>query len=189
MAIIRYKVSALEIAGVEQAYRKQIPLDADNVFFENVDFDADNAQDAIVEAKNTATGFFSQEVLESTSQSNTTSNGWVTAGGWPQTSDPKDAGDYVIDFTAQIGQSDKEKPVGSRVQYRFNGSGSWIKFANSDVRNGLSSDDEFEFRTSFAVLTVPSDGDTIQWRWQFGQTDDGGTGRIRNSAIKITRRA
>lgn len=191
MTTPRYCVTTTEIDGVELAFAQELALQGSNVYFDNTTngFIADNSQQAIEEAKETATGFFAQEVLVSTNLSSTTTNAWTRASGWPQTSSVKLAGDYIIDFTAQVGQSDKEKIVGSRLQYRFNEAGSWLILADSDIRDALSADDEFQYRTSFAVLTVPSDGDTIQWRWQFGQTDDGGVGRIKNTAVKITRRA
>lgn len=122
------------------------------------------------------------EAFSDDSTQSTTSNGWVTKNNYPYTSVEKSAGNYVIDFSAEIGQSDKEKAVGSRVQWRIGTSGTWLTL--TDIRNGLSADDQYELRTGFRLVTVPTDS-VIQIRWQWGQTDDGGTGRIRNANIKI----
>lgn len=54
MAVTRYKVGALEVGSVEQAFTTEVPLDAPNVFFNASGFVADNISDAIVEAKATA---------------------------------------------------------------------------------------------------------------------------------------
>lgn len=187
----RHGVLIVETDGVELEYQEELDLDADNVFFDNTSngFVSDNIQGAIEEAQNTGTEFFSQEVLVSATQQETTSNNWVTSTGWPQTSEPKLAGDYVVDFTAQLGQSQKQKQIGSRLQYRFNATGTWNLLADSEILDALSGVDSFQYRTSFTILVVPSEGDTIQFRWQFGQTDDGGTGRIKNTAIKLTKRS
>lgn len=122
------------------------------------------------------------EAFESAAQQSTTSNGWVTKSGYPYTSTPKSAGNFVLNYSAQLGQSDKEKEVGLRVQWRPGTSGTWITLV--DVRNGLSVDDGYELRTGFNIITLATDG-VFQVRQQFGQTDEGGTGRIRNAAITI----
>jgi len=147
-------------------------------------FDSTNVQDAIEEAKEDAAGSF--ESLDEQSQSSTTSNGWKTMGGWPQTfPTSREAGaPFLLNYTANVGQRDKEKAVGSRVQWRVVG-GSWTTVQGSDIRNGVSEDDQFELRTGFNIITPGSTGQ-IQVRWQFGQTDNGGTGRIKNAVITIS---
>ena len=122
------------------------------------------------------------EAFSDDPQESTTSNGWVTKNNYPYTTDVKTAGDYVVDFSAQIGQSDKEKTVGFRVQWREGTSGTWITLA--DARNGLSADNGTELRTAFRVITLSTDTE-FQIRIQWGQTDDGGTGTIENATIKI----
>lgn len=124
------------------------------------------------------------EAFESASQQSTTSNGWVTKSGYPYTTDVKTAGTYVIDHTAQVGQSDKEKTVGHRVQYREGTSGTWITLI--DIRDALSTDGAFQVRTGFNLLTLTTDT-VFQLRIQWGQTDDGGTGLIKEANIKIGR--
>ena len=122
------------------------------------------------------------EAFVSDNTQSTTSNGWVTKDNFPYTTDVKTAGEYIIDFTAEVGQSDKEKQVGFRVQWRLGTSGSWITL--SDTRNGVSSDDEYALRTGFRQVTLATDTD-FQVRLQWGQTDDGGSGLIRNAGIKV----
>ena len=122
------------------------------------------------------------EAFSDDAEESTTSNGWVTKNNFPYTTSVKSAGDYVVDFSAQIGQSDKEKTVGFRVQWREGTSGSWTTLA--DARNGLGADDGTELRTAFRVITLSSDTE-FQIRIQWGQTDDGGTGTIQNATIKI----
>jgi len=189
MPTTRYKALIAEIDNVELEFNQEVPLDADRVFFDNAgnDFVADGVQDAIVEARDTGTGFFAQEVFFEATPSSTTSNGWVTAPGYPFTSSAKDPGEYVIDFTAQVGQSAKQKQVGSRFQYRLGTAGAWVT-AGSPILDALSEADAYQYRTSFTVITVPSVS-VVQFRWQFGQTDSGGIGRIQETGVKITRRA
>lgn len=169
--------------------RDQFKQVAEETPFDNEtnDFVADDVQAAIEEIKDLIDDFQGAfELLEEDGLDTTTSNSWVTMDGWPQTSALKTAGGYTIDYTANVGQSDKEKGVGSRVQYRIGATGSWILLEGSDIRNGISEDDQYELRTSFQNIRLVSD-DVIQFRWQFGQTDNGGTGRIRNSAIRISK--
>lgn len=117
-------------------------------------------------------------------QQTTTSNGWVTVSGYPYTTTGKTiGGEYIINFTALVGNSDKEKRTGSRIQYREGTSGSWITLI--DVRNAVSVDDGEDLRTGFVQLD-PLTLDEFQVRYQFGQTDDGGTGTIRQANITIS---
>jgi hypothetical protein len=150
---------------------------------ENNDFEADNVQDAIEEAFEEAAGAF--EELEVQPEFTTTTNGWTTMAGWPQTFSSREAGKkFLLNYTAKVGQSDKEKQVGSRVQWRSGTSGGWTTLPGSTAKDGVSSDDEYQLRTSFNTVT-PTSTDVVQVRWQIGQTDDGGTGKIRNAVITI----
>lgn len=123
------------------------------------------------------------ESFSGLSQQSTTSNSWVTKSEYPYTTDVKSAGKYIIDFTAQVGQSDKEKEVGSRFQWRPGTSGSWITLG-SEIRDAVSTDGAYQYRTTFTEITLATAG-VFQVRIQFGQTDDGGTGLIREANIKI----
>ena len=118
-------------------------------------------------------------------QESTTSNGWVTKNNYPYVSAVKPADTYVIDFYALIGQSDKEKKAGSRLQWRPNNSGSWTTLFS--VSNGVSTDDEFDPRSGFREIVLGSPS-TIAVRWQFGDTDEGGTCFIKDAGIKIARK-
>jgi len=166
--------------------RDVFPPTAEGIPFDNDTngFTADDTQAAIEEAQTGAIGFPEFESFSDDSQENTTSNDWVTKDNYPYTTTSKTAGDYIIDYSAQLGQSDKEKEVGFRVQWREGTSGSWIDLV--DVRDGVSQDDAWQLRTGFNLITLSSSG-VFQVRLQWGQTDEGGTGRIRNAAIKISR--
>ena len=51
------------------------------------------------------------EAFSDNTQESTTSNAWVTKNNFPYTTSTKTAGEFVIDYSAQIGQSDKQKTV------------------------------------------------------------------------------
>jgi hypothetical protein len=68
------------------------------------------------------------------------------------------------------------------VQWRENATGSWTTLA--DIRDAVSVDNQFQVRTGFNEITV-SASSTIEVRIQFGQTDDGGTGRIKNAGFTV----
>lgn len=123
------------------------------------------------------------EAFNDDSTSSTTTNGWSTKHNIT-TVGIKTAGTFSITHSAQIGQSDKEKQVGYRAQWKADSSGTWITLA--DVRNGLGTDDGYELRTGINIVTLASD-DQVDIRQQFGQTDDGGTGRSRFNSIVIQR--
>jgi hypothetical protein len=134
--------------------------------------------------ENVVVGFTEFEAYSDNSTESTTSNGWVTKSGYPYTTDVKTAGQYVIDWSAQLGQSDKQKEVGLLVEWREGTSGSWTELA--DLRDGVSQDDAWDIRTGFNLVTLSTDTE-FQIRIRFGQTDEGGTGRIRFAGIKIGR--
>ena len=126
------------------------------------------------------------EAFESPGREATTSNGWVTKSGYPYTSVEKSAGFFVIDHTALVGNSDKEKQTGHRVQWRQGTSGSWITLV--DIRNAVSVDGGTALRSGFNIIELTADT-VFQVRIQFGQTDDGGTGDIEEANIKIGKAA
>lgn len=123
------------------------------------------------------------EGFTSAGEESTTSNAWVTKSGYPVSTDPKSVGTFKVDFTIQASNSDKEKQIGTRFQYRLNGSGSWITLGES--RNAVSVDDEFQPRTYFVALDIPVEDDFFQFRWQYGQTDDGGTGSVKEANYSL----
>ena len=122
------------------------------------------------------------EAFASDNNQSTTTNGWATKSGYPYTTDIKSAGQYVVDFTAEIGQSDKFKQVGFRVQWRLFTSGAWNTL--SVTKNGVSTDGEYALRSGFRLINLPVTTN-FQVRLQWGQTDDGGSGFIKNAGIKI----
>lgn len=170
------------------AIRSWITQVASSLFFDNdgTGFTATNVQDAIIEAQTIAIGLAEIQAFNDDSTQSTTSNGWVTKSNFPWTTAMLPAGDYVVTFSAELGQSDKEKNVGYRVQWREGTSGTWLDLTS--IVNGLSIDDGYELRTGFRVITVSSTS-VIQVRVQFGQTDEGGTGRIRNAGVSVTRKS
>lgn len=114
--------------------------------------------------------FFSEE-----SQSNTTSNGWVNK--LNETTSSKPAGTYLIDMHCEVANSDKQKRIGVRLQV----DGSTV----GDQRSGVSVDNQYESRR--VLYELSHTGGTIDLDVDFGQTDDGGTGRIRDVRVYIMR--
>lgn len=176
MAVDRLKVLVGEINGQELEYNEEANLDADNVFFDNsgTEFTADNVQDALEEIKNLDfVGIAEFESFYEDTLATTTSNDWVTY--LQEETEAKSAGNFIILHTIEVGQSDKEKQVGHRVQWRLNATGSWTTLV--DIRDAVSRDNTYQLRTSFNQISV-TEGSTIEIRIQFGQTDDGGTARV-----------
>jgi len=122
------------------------------------------------------------EAFSDDAEESTTVNTYRTKNNYPVTSSTKSAGTYVIDHSAQIGQSDALKLVGHRVQWRTGTSGSWTTLV--DIRDSVATDDGYQVRTGFNLVTIAT-STVIQVRIQWGQTDDGGTGYIKNAAVKI----
>jgi hypothetical protein len=123
-----------------------------------------------------ATGF---DAFFDTTQRNTTSNGWVRYDTYT-TDEEKDEGEYNISWSVEIGQSDKEKRVGFQAQWRTGTSGAWTTLR--EIKEAVSSDKTYRLLTGFFIVEHNAD-DFIQVRIRWGQTDDGGTGRIRNVGV------
>jgi hypothetical protein len=116
------------------------------------------------------------------STSSTTSNRWVTKLDF--TTNEKEGGRYYLGWSLEAGQSDKQKQVGTRVQID-DGTGFETM---TDIRNGLSADNQYELRSGFRILdNLPANPSGYRIRVQFGQTDSGGSGRIRNVGVIIYR--
>lgn len=122
---------------------------------------------------------FNEDSLQST-----TSNSWVTRTNFPVTTTVLPVGKYKIDHSNQLGQSNKEKQVGLQVEYREGTTGPWTELV--DVRDGLSVPDEFQLRTGFNIIEITSPTE-IQIRVRFGQTNDGGTGRIKFTGVTVAK--
>ena len=155
-----------------------VPFDPDGT-----ELVSENVQDAIEELHFGNVQLQFDAYSDTTAQS-TTSNGWVTKSGYPYTAPVKPAGTYMLTHSAEIGQSDKEKVVGSRVQWRQGTSGTWITL--SDIREAVSVDDGAQLRTGFSPIELTSDTN-FQVRYQWGQPDDGGTGTIDEAGIWFIR--
>lgn len=114
-------------------------------------------------------------------QQSTTTNGWRTFATF--TTDPVSDGQWEIRTSFNIGQSDKEKQVGFRLQARDGTSGSWGTLDSLDTRETVGSDNTFTLRSGFGFFTHNNGDGVFQIRVQFGQTDDGGTGRLENVTV------
>lgn len=168
--------------GLVKILRSKFQI-AKTVPFDNstTDYVSENVQDVIEEiADQTFESVSEFESFYSSTLNSTTSNGWVTS--FQNETEEKSGGRYIILHTAQVGQSDKEKQIGHRVQWRENATGTWIDLI--DIRDAVSRDDAFQVRTGFNEVVLSADA-TIEVRIQFGQTDDGGTGRIKNEGFTV----
>ena len=123
---------------------------------------------------------FSDPALEST-----TSDGWVVKNNFPYTTTVKEAGTYVLDFSAELGQSKAAKNVGFMVQWREGTSGAWTTISENIA--GLGAANTFEYRTGFGEITI-STNTVIQVQLLWGYTIETGVGQIKNASIKLGRK-
>ena len=122
------------------------------------------------------------ESFSSAGFESTTSNAYVTKSGYPYTTAVKSAGDYIIDFTALLSQTNNNRRVAFRVQYREGIAGAWITIFESDYypsRSGANI-----AATSFREITLASDTE-FQVQLQWAVTTTGGSGGIEEANIKI----
>lgn len=110
----------------------------------------------------------------------TTSDNWVTA--FQDESLTKSAGDYLIIHSAAVTNGSNSKDVGHRAQWRPDASGTWFDMT-SDILT-IDRRDSYVLRTGFFLVTV-TEGQTIEVRHQYGQTDSGGTGKIKDKGFII----
>ena len=103
----------------------------------------------------------------------TTSDDYVTV--LDVTSTAFSAGEHLIYYSAEVGQSDKKKEIGYRVQI----GGSSI----CESIDGVSVDNQFQMRSGLIETNLTSGTKNITV--DFGQTDGGGTGFIRRVRVKI----
>jgi hypothetical protein len=123
--------------------------------------------------------------FESSALEETTSDGWVIKSGFPYTTPVREAGTYVVDYSAEIGQSKAAKNVGFRVEWRQGTSGPWIELTN--IITGLAAADTYELRTGFQEIVITSTT-VIQFQISWGQTNETGIGRIQKAGVKIGRK-
>lgn len=182
----RYKVSVLQIDDDELNLPTEMPFDADRLYVDPTELswtEAEDLQQVLEDLKNidikTLTEFeaYTSDTLEST-----TSNNWVTKTGYPYITSVKTAGIYVVDFTAEVGQSNANKQVGYRIQWRKVGETVWNDLSETYLQ--FPQANGYFFVTSFRRLDLDVDS-AIEIRVQWGQTDDGGAGRIRYAGIKL----
>lgn len=120
---------------------------------------------------------------------NTTSNGWVQFARFTTRNDDDTAdearptGRFVAFVAGQLGQSDKEKKVGFRLQTRTGTSGGWTTREPLNFEDTVGSDNTYKLISGFAFFEHTDGNEPYQIRIQFGQTDDGGTGRLRNVKV------
>lgn len=124
------------------------------------------------------------EEFSSDASESTTSNGWITKSGFPfMSANIKTAGEFEVAWSSEVGQSTKQKAVGSEFAWREEG-GTWDVL--SDIRAGVATANEYQLRSGFRKVSLAADA-KIELRAQWGQTDDGGIGLIRNVTMKIQR--
>jgi hypothetical protein len=122
------------------------------------------------------------EAFGSAGLETTTSNGWVTKSGYPYTTTSKSPGDYIVNYTAQIGNNSNNTEIGFRAQWRLGTSGTWIDLV--DIRRQVPRGGDTILTTGFSIVTLPASG-VFQVRIEYGQTDSGGTGSIQEANITI----
>lgn len=126
-----------------------------------------------------ATGFqaFSHNDLEET-----TSDDWLCILS-ELTIDPKNPGKYVVQWSAELGQSDQFKQVGFRVRWRAE-NGTWAELVNLPL--GVPKSGQFIPVSGFRKITLLTTA-KIEVEICYGQTIDGGTGKIQNANIYLFR--
>lgn len=112
--------------------------------------------------------------------SSTTSDDWVDK--LVATSSLKDAGFYLLLHSAQVTNSNNSKEVGYRTQWKPNNDATYITLLETILT--ISRGEEFQVITGVNIIQLVS-ADEIDFKSQFGQTDAGGTGRIKNSSVTI----
>lgn len=120
------------------------------------------------------------EAYSDNAVSSTTSNGWVTK--FTATTTLKEAGNYLLLHSGQVTNSQNNKETGYRVQWKPDDSGTWITLV----------EDIFLFARGESYLPVTAvnivellSSDQIDIRFQFGETDGGGTGRLKNVSLTV----
>jgi len=114
--------------------------------------------------------------LDSDGESTTTSNGWVDKVNLTTTS--LDAGDYLVQWSAEI-SCPKEDMVEARMMIGGSGEG--------EVTMHHKGEDATVWSMFSGMKEVTLTAGAVNLKIQYGQTDLGGTGRIRNARISIWR--
>lgn len=172
------KFAILEQGGVELDVNTEREAIAEDIFY------SDAKLETVKEVLDKLLAFTIIEEYSSDTNQSTTSNNWVVKSGFPYTTSDLPAGNYEISFSAEIGQSKKKKVVGSIFEWRDGITGDWVPL--SDIRNGLSISNAYELRSGFRKIIKTVTG-VVQLRASWGQTDDGGTGYMRNVTMRMQR--
>jgi hypothetical protein len=146
-------------------------------------FISTDVQSALLEASQppiqTLTEF---EAFSSQNLQSTTSIALQVKTNFPYTTTSKTAGLYVIDFTKQVTNSDKQKRIVTVVDWRIGTTGAYTTLA--EINEGVSFDEAWQLRSGFNIITLPTDN-VFQVRIRWSATVDGGTARIRFASIKL----
>lgn len=157
---------------------KQIKFDPTGTDFENLDPIPLTVYQALLSVKGLDfTSITEAEVYFEETEESTTSNNWVTA--FQAETNAKSAGSFIVIHSGVIKQSSSNKVMGYRVQYRLNGTGTWLTFLDTTYSGRANA--YFTYTSLGQVVT--GEGDTIQVRFRYGQTDNGGTASIKNKGF------
>jgi len=125
-----------------------------------------------------------EEAFNSLTQETTTSNGWVSKSGFPWTTiNNKTAGEFVVAWSSEVGQTKTNRNFGFRVRARPTG-GTWVTLG--EVELSVNRDDDLFMQSGFQEITLPTDN-TIEIDIQFGQTTQGNSAIIRNVSVEVQR--
>jgi len=120
------------------------------------------------------------EAYSDDSVSSTTSNDWVTKFS-PQTA-VKEAGNYLLLHSGQVTNSNNNKKTGYRVQWKPENDSTWITLVEDIFL--FARGDTYLPVTAVSIIELLS-RDQIDVRFQWGETDGGGTGRLKNVSLTV----
>jgi predicted small secreted protein len=180
--IVQVLISKLNGSQLER--QTAIDLSAENVTFDpsTSDLESTDAQAAIAEAANSAPPIENLTEVETyfeAAELSTTSDGWVTA--LQQETLAKAGGDYLIIHSSAIKQSQTNKIMEYKIEYRINATGSWIELVTIPYEGRGNS---YTLQTGLNEVSLSTD-DTVEVRLQYGQTMAGGTAYIKNKGFLI----
>jgi len=125
-----------------------------------------------------------EEAFNSLSQETTTSNGWVSKSSFPITTEfTKTAGQFVVQWSAEVGQTKTNRNFGFRVLAAPTGS-PLVELGNVELT--VNRDNDLIMQSGFQEIIVPTDN-TIDIDIQFGQTTQGQSAIIRNVSVEVQR--
>lgn len=124
------------------------------------------------------------EFFASRATEQTTANNYISKTGFPWTSSAKTAGKYRIDGSAEISNTQKQKSTALRMGYQINGTGPTTYFLDQD--DGVSDNGAFCVSSSFEEISL-AENDTVDIIVEYGGTTGGGTMRIREVKVSISK--